>query len=213
MEKASYQKSSADTRAHTLFNSVSDTVERFDSCQALQEAAESLLRLLDSSRHIVCFTGAGISAAAGIPTYRGAEGIDTVELHGGGEEIHESRSGAVSASKKRKKDISSPKIDMNSEFKRFKSEGETKVKIMDENEEFSYGALRPTFTHRALAGLHSLGKMQYCITQNCDDLHARGGFPRSYLSELHGNVFCEFCEKCYTEYYRDYEVDAWSTNW
>ena len=82
-----------------------------------------------------------------------------------------------------------------------------------EKKEFSYKALRPTFTHRALAKLNNVNKMDYCITQNCDDLHASGGFPRNCLSELHGNVFCEYCEDCSTEYVRDFEVDAWSTDW
>ncbi len=32
------------------------------------------------------------------------------------------------------------------------------------------------------------------------------------MTDLHGNVFVEYCEKCKTEYERDYEVDAFSTD-
>uniref|UniRef100_A0A4W5M6I6 protein acetyllysine N-acetyltransferase n=1 Tax=Hucho hucho TaxID=62062 RepID=A0A4W5M6I6_9TELE len=55
---------------------------------------------------------------------------------------------------------------------------------------------RPSFTHMALLGLQRANYLKYLISQNEDDLHARSGFPRDLLSELHGNMFVEECGKC-----------------
>ena len=62
-----------------LLNAAKKTLERFDSIgniQALAERAASLTHA-EGARQLVAFTGAGISAAAGIPAYRGTDGLDT----------------------------------------------------------------------------------------------------------------------------------------
>ncbi|KAM8849114.1 NAD-dependent protein deacylase sirtuin-6 isoform 1-T1 [Spinachia spinachia] len=67
---------------------------------------------------------------------------------------------------------------------------------------------RPSVTHMALLGLQRAGCLKYLISQNVDGLHVRSGFPRDVLSELHGNMFVEECEKCGRQYVREKAIDV-----
>ena len=82
----------------------------------------------------------------------------------------------------------------------------------EEEEDVDYGALQPTYAHLALAKLQDMDKLHGCATQNCDNLHSKAGVRDHLISDLHGNVFKEYCEKCFTEYTRDYSVDKYSTD-
>ena len=66
--------------------------------------------------------------------------------------------------------------------------------------------LQPTLAHRGLVALERAGHVYWIATQNYDDLSVRSGYPESKLSELHGNIFTETCDKCNRKYHRDYEV-------
>lgn len=161
--------SSTENRA---IEKISDTVERYNCVEEVQESVKKTVELIMAAKSTVCFTGAGISVAAGLNTYRGADGIDTIAAVGDSE-------------------ITNPD---------------------DLGEDVDYAALHPTFTHNALVRMHNLGKMDYCATQNCDNLHQKAGFPRNLVSDLHGNVFVEFCDKCHFQYVRDEPVDIDSTD-
>eukprot|EP00698_Gefionella_okellyi_P023895 TRINITY_DN8289_c0_g1_i1.p1 TRINITY_DN8289_c0_g1~~TRINITY_DN8289_c0_g1_i1.p1 ORF type:complete len:435 (-),score=62.43 TRINITY_DN8289_c0_g1_i1:23-1267(-) len=78
--------------------------------------------------------------------------------------------------------------------------------------DFDYTRLQPTPAHRALVQLHHHHGLTYVATQNCDDLHGKAGLPRSALSDLHGNVFVEYCDRCGKEYHRAEAVDVYSTD-
>jgi len=67
--------------------------------------------------------------------------------------------------------------------------------------------IQPTQAHYGIAELEKRGKVHWCVSQNYDDLSRRAGFPYNKLSELHGNIFVETCEKCQKNYFRDYEVE------
>ena len=66
----------------------------------------------------------------------------------------------------------------------------------------------PTKTHLAILALQQCGMVKYLVSQNIDGLHVRSGYPRSRMSELHGNMFVEKCEKCFHEYFRRYPVST-----
>jgi NAD-dependent SIR2 family protein deacetylase len=82
----------------------------------------------------------------------------------------------------------------------------------DEDSELDYSKLMPTLAHQSITRLYELDKMHGVFTQNCDNLHSKANTPRLITSDLHGNVFIEYCEKCFREYERDYAVDQFSTD-
>ncbi|KAG6637810.1 NAD-dependent protein deacetylase SRT1 [Carya illinoinensis] len=56
--------------------------EYFDSARILQEKIERLAMTIQKSKHLVVFTGAGISTSCGIPDFRGPKGIWTLQREG-----------------------------------------------------------------------------------------------------------------------------------
>jgi NAD-dependent SIR2 family protein deacetylase len=65
----------------------------------------------------------------------------------------------------------------------------------------SQGEIRPNPSHIALVELQRIGKLQFLITQNTDNLHRESGIKPEMLAELHGNgklVRCLRCDRQYT---------------
>src|SRR4028119_1542469 len=65
----------------------------------------------------------------------------------------------------------------------------------------SQGQIRPNPSHLALVELQRIGKLQFLITQNTDNLHRESGIEPEILAELHGNgklVRCLVCDRQYT---------------
>ena len=70
----------------------------------------------------------------------------------------------------------------------------------------------PNASHLSLVEIQRLGKLQFLITQNTDDLHRRSGIRRELLAELHGNgqlMRCTGCERTYSRQEVGWDTGRW----
>ena len=149
-----------------------------DSQRAFTVKLKRLAELVQNAPHIVVITGAGVSTSAGIPDFRGPYGVWTKEK--------ESKEGGYKNNSGRKRG----------------RQGETAPRQIED-----FSDAKPTLCHRAITKLVSLGKVDYCVTQNVDGLHRRSGLSRSKHAAVHGCVFTERCEnkECGAEFFRDFD--------
>ena len=127
---------------------------------------EQLQQLVNQSRRIVAFTGAGCSTESGVPDFRSVDGLYRQTWNYPPEEIlsHEFF-------------LQHPE-----EFYRF-----YRAKML-------FPHAQPNPAHRKLAQLEAAGRLSAVITQNIDGLHQQAGSKR--VLELHGSVHRNFCMDC-----------------
>ena len=131
-----------------------------------QEEVRKLQEIIDDSRQIVFFGGAGVSTESGIPDFRSADGIYHQHYKYAPEQV-------VSHS------FFKAHPDVFYEF--------YKEKMMCLEAE-------PNAAHRKLAQLEEAGRLTAVITQNIDGLHQKAGSKKVY--ELHGSIHRNYCQKC-----------------
>lgn len=129
-----------------------------------------LQQLVDESRQIVFFGGAGVSTESGIPDFRSVDGLYRQSYKYPPETI---LSDAFFAE--------NPE-----EFYRFYK---AKMLCLD---------AKPNAAHRKLAELERTGKLTAVVTQNIDGLHQAAGSRQVY--ELHGSVLRNRCRRCGQKY-------------
>ncbi len=143
----------------------------------LQTAIEHLRGLVDDSRVILPFTGAGISTECGIPDFRSPGGLWTKNQPISFQDF-----------------VQSQEMRDESWRRRF---------VMEEK----FGQAQPGRGHRALASLYRMGKVPAVITQNIDNLHQVSGFSPDHVVELHGNTTYATCLDCAARYELDWVKD------
>lgn len=127
---------------------------------------KGLKQIIEESRKIVFFGGAGVSTESGIPDFRSQDGLYHTKYDYPPETI-----------------ISRSFFESNTrEFYRFY------------RDKMLYPDAEPNACHYALAKLEAQGKLKAVITQNIDGLHQKAGSRTVY--ELHGSVLRNYCMRC-----------------
>ena len=66
----------------------------------------------------------------------------------------------------------------------------------------------PNVAHHAIVELQKMGKLDFLISQNIDNLHLASGIREEILAELHGNLARHRCVVCERTYPKSTELDA-----
>ncbi len=140
---------------------------------------DELKKIINKSKKIVFFGGAGVSTESNIPDFRSEEGLYQAK-----EEYGRSPETLISHSFFR----SQP--DMFFDYYKNK---------------MIYSEAKPNKAHLALAQLEKEGKLIGIVTQNIDGLHQIAGSKN--VVELHGSVHRNYCMDCRTYYELEYVLD------
>ena len=139
-----------------------------------ERVIKELQKIIDDSKAIVFFGGAGVSTESGIPDFRSADGL-----------YHQ------------KYKYSPEQVVSHSFFMKYPEAFyefyKDKMMCLD---------AKPNAAHNKLAELESSGKLNAVVTQNIDGLHQKAGSKTVY--ELHGSIHRNYCMKCKKIYDANY---------
>ncbi len=65
----------------------------------------------------------------------------------------------------------------------------------------------PNRAHLAVVALQEMGKLDFLISQNVDNLHLKSGIRPDLLAELHGNIARLRCDRCERTYSKSSGID------
>lgn len=143
-----------------------------------EKEVEQLQNIIDDSKRIVFFGGAGVSTESNIPDFRSADGLYQQKYKYSPEQI-----------------VSHSFFVRNPE--RFYEFYKEKMMFLD---------AKPNAAHLKLAELEEKGKLTAVITQNIDGLHQAAGSKN--VLELHGSIHRNYCMKCHKFYDAAYVKNA-----
>jgi NAD-dependent deacetylase len=125
-----------------------------------------LRQWVEAAKHVVVFTGAGMSTDSGIPDFRSPGGVWTRMAPIMFQDFMASEENRIEAWRR-------------------------KFAMADE-----LGKSFPNDGHKAIAHLVQSGKVKTLITQNIDNLHQDSGIADEHVVELHGNGTYATCLEC-----------------
>ena len=134
----------------------------------MENKIEKLADIIKDSKHLVFFTGAGVSTDSGLKSFRGKDGLYSSLYKG----------------KYRPEEV------LSSDF--FCSHRKIFIEYVEE--ELNINGIKPNKGHLALAELERRGILKAVITQNIDDLHQMAG--NKNVLELHGSLKRWYCLSC-----------------
>lgn len=172
--------------------------------------AQYIARRIRHAQHVVVHTGAGISTNSGIPDFRGPVGVWTVQQMNQGQERqnkhkHNHENKDEHAREQEQQEQQEQQFHRESKRRRTCS-ATPDTKRRDGKAHVSFESALPSLTHAVIAAMLEEKLVHYVISQNVDGLHLRSGLPRDALSELHGNLFLDWCATCAKEFTRDSEA-------
>ena len=132
--------------------------------------AAGCAEMIRRAERVVALTGAGISTAAGIPDFRGPQGLYVTRRYDP-ERVFEIGAFARDPA---------PFFEFTRDF----------LGVID--------AIEPTLTHRFLAELEGEGRLTAVITQNIDALHQKAG--SRHVISVHGDYWTSHCLACRREF-------------
>lgn len=132
------------------------------------EALAAGRRLVREASAIVVLTGAGISTEAGIPDFRGPQGVWTKD----------------------------PAAERMSHLRYYLADPDLRRRSWRARLDAPVWNAEPTAGHLALVGLEREGKLDTLVTQNTDGLHQLAGTAPDRVVEVHGTSHWSTCWSC-----------------
>lgn len=133
---------------------------------------EQLQGIIDQSKRIVFFGGAGVSTESNIPDFRSSDGIYSLKLG---------------------RHFSAEQLVSRTMFERY-----PEVFFDFYKKYLVYPDAKPNLAHDYLASLEKTGKLKAIVTQNIDSLHEMAGSEK--VLKLHGSADRNYCLGCHRFY-------------